>query len=120
MKAKSKPIPINRPPDKVLPATTTHEQNLVTQGQRTINELWEGTQSFIAKAVVVFTVLVNGALSVILVITKTDATASQVIGLSFLNMICGIVISFYFSRTNHAQIGGIGAKPTDTQVYQGR
>jgi hypothetical protein len=31
-----------------------------------------------------------------------------------------LIIGFYFSRSNHSAIGGIGRKPTDSQPYVGR
>lgn len=111
---------VNKGEGKTLAPQTTEQQDLTTAGQREINVLWEKTQARIALSVVFFTVFVNGALTLTLIITKGDLTGSQAIGVSFLNMICGIVISFYFSRTNHAAIGGVGSKPTDTQEYKGR
>ena len=37
---------------------------------------------------------------------------------AFLSFVCGNVVGFYFSRTNHAAIGGIGVKPNEE--YKGR
>jgi len=103
-----------------LAPDTTAQQDMTTAGQRAINLLWEKTQAKIAVWVVFFTIFINGVVSITLILVQKDMTAGQAIGLSFLNMICGIVISFYFSRTNHAAIGGIGPKPTDLQKYEGR
>lgn len=95
-------------------------RELVREGQRAINLIWERTQSRIALTVVVVTILIDGAASLILIVYQRDITVGQTFGLSFLNMICSIVISFYFSRTNHQAIGGIGYKPNEYQEYQGR
>jgi len=102
----------------VSPTHKESQQDKTTEGQRAINLLWERTQSKIALFVVMFTVIVNGAVTLLLVWYKLDMTAGQAMGVAFLNMICGVVISFYFSRTNHAAIGGIGSKPV--QEYEGR
>lgn len=104
-------------------APTSHEetqQDKTTEGQRAINLLWEHTQAKIALVVVVITILANAAITLVLIIRQIDMTAGQAMGISFLNMICGIVISFYFSRTNHSAIGSIGKKATDDQPYKGR
>jgi hypothetical protein len=106
--------------EQPLTPTTTEQEDITTAGQRAINLLWERTQAKIALSVVFFTIFINGAVSVTLILVQKDMTAGQAIGLSFLNMICGIVISFYFSRTNHAAIGGVGPKATDRQPYEGR
>lgn len=105
---------------KPLPPTTTVEEDTVTAGQRAVNLLWERTQAFIARFVVVFTIMIDGAIAIIHLLTPRDLSTGQTATVGFLNMICGIVISFYFSRTNHTQIGGVGIKATDTQKYVGR
>lgn len=107
MKAKGKPTPIIRPPDKVLPSTTTHEENLVTQGQRDINSLWEHTQARVAISVVVATVLTDAVVTIILSINRTDLSVSQLFALTFLHLICLEVIREYFRRTNHSMTGGV-------------
>lgn len=102
------------------PPTTTAQQDLTTAGQRHINQIWEYTQAGVAIGVVAFAMLLNFTVTVLIIVKEKDLTAAQTIGISFVNLICGMVISFYFSRTNHAAIGGIGAKATDTQPYVGR
>lgn len=112
--------PVVLPPQPSVPPTTTHQEDITFEAQRNINLIWEKTQSRVALGVVFFTCFVDGAASLILIMTHQDITVGQTFGLSFLNLITGIVISFYFSRTNHAAIGGIGPKPTDNQQYLGR
>lgn len=88
---------------KSLPATTTEEEDIVTAGQRRVNLVWEVTQSVIA-------ITVSSAL-IYVSIAKID---SDVLKNAFF-----LIIGFYFSRTNHAAIGGIGKKP-EQQKYTGR
>ena len=90
----------------VAPPTTIQE-DLTTAGQRRINLIWEYTQSAIALIVV----LVALSAAVLAMWQGKEVSA-------FLSFICGNVVGFYFSRTNHAAIGGVGAKPLDQ--YRGR
>ena len=103
-----------------LPPKTTSQEDLVTAGQRRINLIWEYTQATVAVLVVSFAMLVNSLVVILLIIYNRDLTVGQTVGISFINLICGMVISFYFSRTNHVAIGGIGTKATDIQPYAGR
>lgn len=100
---------------KPMPPDTTAQQDITTAGQRTINLIWENTQARIAWFVIVAGMLVNSAVVLILVVVHRDITVVQVaiisLCLQFVNLTCGIVIGFYFSRTNHTNIGGIGPKP---------
>lgn len=95
---------------------------MTTAGQRAINLIWEHTQSKIAKFVVVSGMLVNCISVLIMLLINHNITVVQValvsLCLQFVNLTCGIVIGFYFGRTNHTAIGGIGKKPA--QKYQGR
>lgn len=69
--------------------------------------MWEYTQAILAVSVV----LVSLVAAVVAMMTDKEVSA-------FLSFLAGNVIGFYFSRTNHAAIGGIGAKPNDP--YTGR
>jgi hypothetical protein len=93
--------------DLSLPATTTSQQDLTTAGQRRVNLLWEYTQAIIAIVVTVCT-MTAGAYA-----TFNKSETPPVLNISF-----GMVIGFYFSRTNHTAIGGVGKKPS--QDYEGR
>ena len=90
-----------------LAPTTTAQEDLTTAGQRRINLIWEYTQSAIALIVV----LVALSAAVLAMWQGKEVSA-------FLSFICGNVVGFYFSRTNHAAIGGVGPKPTE--AYRGR
>ena len=88
--------------DEPLSPTTTLQQDITTAGQRRINLIWEFTQAGIA-------ILVTLAL----IYTAVNKIDSAEIRDAFF-----LIIGFYFSRTNHAAIGGIGIKPSGP--YQGR
>lgn len=85
-----------------LPPKTTSQEDLVTAGQRRINMVWEATQAIIATTI---------TFAVIWCAIKT--INSEVLTNAFF-----LIVGFYFSRTNHAAIGGVGAKPFSD--YQGR
>lgn len=87
---------------KSLPPTTTAQEDLTTSGQRSINRIWEITQACVAVMVTMAFLYCE--------IKRVDSEA--------VNMAFTLVIGFYFSRTNHAQIGGVGKKPE--QKYTGR
>lgn len=95
--------------DASLPAKTTFQEDLVTAGQRKINLIWEFTQSTISVMVVVANMIVavyDGL--------RKDHSDFPVI----LSSALFLIIGFYFSRTNHAAIGGVGNKPVS--IYEGR
>ncbi len=90
--------------------TTTEQEDLTTAGQRKINLIWEYTQAIIALMVVIATMWAG-------VYTAISHSADQIP--TVLSLAFGTVVGFYFSRTNHAAIGGIGAKPPPSR-YEGR
>lgn len=83
-----------QPPLPPLPPDTTEQADLVVAGQRRINIIWEVTQAIIA-------VGVTGSIVYCAIAAKMSAELSNAFFL---------VIGFYFSRTNHVNIGGIGPK----------
>ena len=99
---------------KHLPSTTTVEEDNVTAGQRKVNLIWEYTQAIIAIGVI-FTTMLSGLLVVIakMYYNMKDLDIPVILGVAF-----GTVIGFYFGKTNHSAIGGLGKKPT--QKYIGR
>lgn len=113
---------MNKASSKPLQPDTTLQQDLTTAGQRTINLIWENTQSKIALFVVIVGVLINALVIMLIVVFNKDVTVNQLalisICLQFVNLTTGIVIGFYFSRTNHQAIGGVGEKPNPP--YEGR
>lgn len=97
--------------DLTLPPTTTAQEDLVVAGQRKVNLIWEFTQASIAIIVVV----VNMIAALFNVIRGLDVDVPMILSSSLF-----LVIGFYFSRTNHQNIGGIGRKDDQEQVYRGR
>lgn len=95
--------------ERSVAPTTTTQQDLTTAGQRRVNLIWEYTQAAIAIVVV----LANIIVAVFNAVTLTNNEHPDILTSSLF-----LVIGFYFSRTNHAQIGGIGEKPM--QEYKGR
>lgn len=120
MKAKGKAKIIKEPPKMVLAPTTTSEQNTVTAGQRAINLIWENTQSQIAKV----TVYSNNAMNIVVIVAiivvdrKIDPAFIALIlaAMASINQLSGIIIGFYFSRTNHSAIGGVGPKESPSTL----
>jgi hypothetical protein len=96
--------------DPSMPAVTTFQEDLVAAGQRRVNLVWEYTQSAIA----VIVVLSNMIVAVYDGIVGRGLNDFPVILSSSLFLIVG----FYFSRTNHSAIGGVGKKPVES--YTGR
>ena len=100
-------MPDSTAPLDSLSPTTTAQQDLVTAGQRRINLIWEYTQAVIAISVVAVSLIAG----IIAMLDNKEVSA-------FLSFVCGNVVGFYFSRTNHAAIGGVGDKPSSE--YKGR
>lgn len=85
-----------------MPPTTTLAEDETTAGQRRINLVWELTQAIVALIITVSIVY-----CAIVKVTSPELTNAFF-----------LIIGFYFSRTNHQAIGGIGSKPN--QTYEGR
>jgi len=102
-------IPAPAPVATPLPPTTTHQEDLVTAGQRKVNLIWEYTQAFIAVSVV----LANLSVGVHNGLVSPPREVPPMLTNSLF-----LVIGFYFSRTNHSAIGGVGRKPNPP--YEGR
>jgi hypothetical protein len=95
-----------------LPSTTTAEEDrssagsrdevsLRTAGQRRINVIWEITQAAIALAVTGSTLYVSAALAL--------KDQGQTAAFLLLSNAFFLVVGFYFGRTNHQRVGGIGS-----------
>lgn len=80
---------------------TTEQEDMTLAGQRRINLIWEFTQAIIAIAVILGYVglVAYGAVS-----GKDIKVPESMTNTLFL------VVGFYFSRTNHAAVGGVGSK----------
>lgn len=90
------------PAHRPLRPDTTVEENITTAGQRRVNLIWEFTQATVTMAITLATIY--------LAINRID---DETMKAAFF-----IIIGFYFSRTNHERIGGVGNKPV--QKYYGR
>lgn len=95
--------PIKKKPPLTLPPNTTEQEDITTAGQRKVNLIWEFTQAFVAVIV-----------TIAMIVSEIMNRDSVAIRMSF-----SLIIGFYFSRTNHQAIGGIGKKP-DMKKYEGR
>lgn len=96
-------------PEESLTPNTTVQQDLTFLGQRKINLIWEYSQASIALIVVIC----NMIAALFNVLNHKDINVPPVLSSSLF-----LVIGFYFGRTNHSQIGGVGEKPN--QEYKGR
>ncbi len=98
-----------------LPSTTTSEQDrrsagrrdeetLKTAGQRHVNLIWERTQ----QAIAVFVVGITTTTAAVIVLKSGSSPESKSAAITFLFSMASMVIGFYFGRTNHQRIGGVG------------
>lgn len=97
--------------DPSMPAKTTFQEDLVTAGQRRVNLVWEYTQASIAIVVVLANMIVAVYTGLLMEDKKVEFP-------SVLSNTLFLIVGFYFSRTNHAAIGGVGPKPNS--IYTGR
>ena len=105
-------VPAPEPPtasQESFRAEAQTQQGHTAVGQRRVNLIWEVTQSLIAIAVV----FANLAVSVHVGWSNEKSAVPEVLSNSLF-----LVIGFYFSRTNHTAIGGVGRKPDPP--YEGR
>lgn len=99
-------------PQPSVQPTTTAQEDLTVAGQRRVNLIWEYTQAIIAVIVVLANIL---AALVNVFDNKSSEQVPTVLSSSLF-----LVIGFYFSRTNHQAIGGLGSKANEQQYYKGR
>jgi hypothetical protein len=95
------------------PEESTHEVDarvLMVAGQRRVNMIWELTQAAIAISVTIAVLVVGASLAL--------SGESSMTAFLFMSNTFSLIIGFYFSRTNHTQIGGTGSKPRPP--YEGR
>lgn len=93
------------PADACVPVSVERRaHDPVSAGQRRINLIWELTQAFIALAVVLSNMIV--AVYDGLHLPSQRAEFPVILSSSMF-----LIVGFYFARTNHSSIGGIGRKP---------
>ncbi len=90
---------------------------LRTDDQRRISGIWERTQQVIALSVVEITLIVVSLLVVTPALATIfgqpipeAATTAATTGMIFLASVANLVIGFYFGRTNHTRVGGVGTE----------
>lgn len=106
---------ITKEENKTLAPNTTEEDDRQTLGQRNINLIWETTQAKIATFAVFVGISVNVVIPIMMVFIGGEVNVARIAVvsscLSTISTTVGIIIGFYFSRTNHSATGGTGAKP---------
>lgn len=98
-------------PQQSVAPTTTEQEDKTTAGQRQINLIWEWTQAIIAVSVI----LANMVAALFNVFQNRDVDVPLILSSSLF-----LIVGFYFSRTNHQAIGGVGKKANEKQEYTGR
>lgn len=103
-----------------LTPTTTAQQDMVKAGQRRINLIWEQTQAKIAMISIIGWVILSTLVVGAMLFLHRDINAAKMAvvtaALSSISLTVGIIIGFYFSRTNHSAIGGVGAKDQPSDI----
>ena len=88
-------------PNEIPTTPKESEIALKTIGQKRINIIWEVTQAFVAISVTIATLYVASNLALK---EEKEAAAFLLLSNAFF-----LVIGFYFGRTNHQRMGGVGA-----------
>lgn len=107
----TQPVDPALPVAVVLPPKTTLQEDLALQGQRRINLVWEWTQAVISVIVVTGNVVVG--------VAQGLNWSQNLVHPPVLSSALFLIVGFYFSRTNHTNIGGIGKKPAG-DIYGNR
>lgn len=94
-----KPEPEDRSSADRAQAAEEGETGLRTEGQRRINLIWEITQSLVALAVTIATLIVAARLAL-----SEDGAQSAFL---LLSNVFFLVLGTYFNRTNHVRVGGV-------------
>ena len=92
---------------------TTEEEDRKTASQREVNLIWETTQMRVALSVIWASLLVS---SVLATAGKYLGTPDlQLAAIVFLFGVANLVTGFYFGRTNHQRVGGVGGDNAGTR-----
>lgn len=86
------------------------QTGLRTAGQRTVNLMWETTQMRLA----LWTIGPSFAVASILALAGKwlGSPELQLASIVFMYGVANLVVGFYFGRTNHQRVGGVGAEVT--------
>jgi hypothetical protein len=93
------------------------EQGLKTSGQRRINLIWETTQMGITFLVIGTAMYTAGRISLLVLDpAATERTVSLAItAFVLISNATFLVLGFYFGRTNHQRMGGVGAAQDESR-----
>jgi len=92
---------ITQIPQPSLAPKTTEQEDITHASQRKVNLIWETTQSAIALMTVLACVVVAVSHGLSMQHPEFPPTLANTLFL---------IIGFYFGRTNHTRVGGVGAK----------
>ena len=110
------PIPVDTGAETtaktVASKADTDARVLEAAGQRGTSHMWERTQQVIALAVVGASLTAAVFLIVFGALQSGDA---EPVAFVFLASVANLVIGFYFGRTNHTRVGGIGGDSAGTR-----
>lgn len=103
--------------DTNIPPTTTAAEDLVKAGQREVNLIWERKQASIASWVVGTALVVSSAVALLIIYPNATEkqTAMAITAFVLISNLVSLVIGFYFGRTNHTKVGGVGSKDEQTR-----
>jgi cobalamin synthase len=96
----------------IAPNTTAEEQRKA-ESQRQISAIWEKTQMKVALSVIWVSLLVSGVLATLGKYLGTPDL--QLAAIVFLFGVANLVTGFYFGRTNHQRVGGVGGDQAGTR-----
>lgn len=91
-------MPENISPDAVAIPITTAEEDRHSAGQRGINRIWELTQSTIAIAITIATIVIC-----FILVWRGDIRECLIL----ISNAFFLIVGFYFGRTNHTKVGGV-------------
>lgn len=99
------------PQEKEISTEKRASLDLTTAGQRKVNLIWEGNQAIIAIAVVGVTLVVSAFLSMMVIDKDVNDRQLAIATTAFMLIgnLSSLVIGFYFGRTNHQKVGGVGS-----------
>jgi len=106
-------------PQPSVAPTTTLQQDKTLTGQRYVNLIWEFTQAAIALTITVGIVWVSVHNGLMYAAGTANMNDMPVVPATLSNAFF-LIVGFYFSRTNHQAIGGVGQKANTNQEYEGR
>lgn len=95
-----------------LPPDTTKAQDLTASSRRGVNLIWETMQAGIAAGVVSTGLYVSSRLALLILVPNASETQTSMANTAFMLIanLASLIIGFYFGRTNHSKVGGVGGE----------